>query len=179
MLAASARNRVLSEPTALNGLFRAALLRPEIPRTTLIEWLRSLVSALGRPLEGESRFFIKLDCWHVLALPLIVEAFPETPWIFLHREAAEVLVSQDRSPGAWTVASALAPEAFGIGREEVQGKPLLEYKARTLAAMVAAALRYRECGRGRIVNYRELPRRGCWSTFRGTSAWSSARRSWS
>jgi len=157
MLAAAPRNRVLSEPTALNGLFRAALLRPGIPRATLVDWLRTVVGAMGRPLEGESRYFLKLDCWHVLALPLIVEAFPETPWIFLHRDPAEVLVSQMKLPGAWTVPSVLEPEVFGMKPEETRGMPMLEYRARLLAAIGTAALRHRKCGRGRLVNYQELP----------------------
>ena len=83
MLAALPENRVLSEPTAINAVIRAALLDARIPRATLVDWLRTVVGLLGCPLEGESRYFVKLDCWHVLALPLIVEAFPETPWIFL------------------------------------------------------------------------------------------------
>jgi hypothetical protein len=161
MLAALPENRVLSEPTAINAVIRAALLDGRIPRATLVEWLRTVVGLLGCPLDGEGRYLIKLDCWHVLALPLIVEAFPETPWIFLYRDPAQVLVSQARSPGAWTVTSALEPEIFGEKREYVLSKPRSEYLARTLGCMCAAALQHLGCGRGLLVNYDELPEFVC------------------
>lgn len=157
MLAALPENRALSEPTALNAVTRAALLDDRIPRATLLDWLRTVVSLLGQPLDGETRYFIKLDCWHVLALPLVVEAFPRTPWVFLYRNPAEVLVSQARAPGAWTVPSALEPEVFGVERENVTAMPRNEYLARALSRICDAALRYRDCGRGLLVSYDELP----------------------
>ncbi len=157
MLAALPENRVLSEPTALNAVMRAALVDAGIPRATLVDWVRTVVGLLGCPLEGESRYVIKLDCWHVLALPLMVEAFPNTPWIFLYRNPAEVLVSQARNPGAWTVASALEPEIFGVKAADVLGIPRREYVARALGCMYAAGLEHRGCGRGLLVNYDELP----------------------
>ena len=154
-LGALPENRVLSEPTALNAVVRAALVDARIPRATLIDWLRTVVSLLGRPLDRETRYFLKLDCWHALALPLFVEAFPATPWIFLYRDPAEVLVSQVRAPGAWSVPSALAPEVFGVVRDDMP--PRHEYLARALAKMCDAALSYRDCGRGLLVNYDQLP----------------------
>ena len=157
MLAALPENRVLSEPTAINAVIRAALLDGGIPRAAVVDWLRTVVGLLGCPLDGESRYFLKLDCWHAMALPLIVEAFPETPWIFLYRDPAEVLVSQARSPGAWTVTSALEPEIFGLKREDVRSMARAEYVARALGSMCAAALQHRGCGRGLLVNYDELP----------------------
>jgi hypothetical protein len=157
MLAALPENRVLSEPTAINAVIRAALLDARIPRATLVDWLRTLVGMLGCPLDGESRYFLKLDCWHVLALPLIAEAFPETPWIFLYRDPGEILVSQARSPGAWTVTSALEPEIFGVKREDALSMPRSEYLARMLGRMYTAGLEHRGRGRGVLVNYNELP----------------------
>jgi hypothetical protein len=161
MLAALPENRVLSEPTAINAVIRAALLDVRIPRGTLVDCLRTVVGLLGCPLDGESRYFLKLDCWHVLALPLIVEAFPETPWIFLYRNPAEVIVSQARSPGAWTVTSALEPENFGMKREGALSMPRSEYLARMLGRMYTAGLEHRGCGRGVLVNYDELPEFVC------------------
>jgi hypothetical protein len=155
LLGALPENRVLSEPTALNAVVRAALVDGSIPRATLLDWLRTVVSLLGRPLDRETRHFIKLDCWHALALPLFVEAFPATPWIFLYRDPAEVLVSQVRAPGAWTVPSALEPEVFGVGRDDMP--PRHEYLARALGRICDAALRHRASGRGLLVNYDQLP----------------------
>jgi hypothetical protein len=159
MLAALPENRVLSEPTPLNALVRAALLDASVPHATLLDWLRTVVSLLGRPVEGETRYFIKLDCWHALALPLIVEAFPATPWIFLHRNPAEVLVSQARAPGAWTVPGALEPEVFGVKPEDTL--PRHRYIARALARICEAAVLHRACGRGLLVNYDQLPEFVC------------------
>jgi hypothetical protein len=161
MLAAAPANRSLSEPTPLNAILRAALLDAGIPRATLVDWLRTAVSLLGDPLEGETRYFIKLECWHVLALPLIVEAFPDIPWIFLYRNPAEVLVSQARACGAWTVPSALDPEIFGVGRESVFQMHRHEYQARALAKICEAAWQNRGCGHGMLVNYEQLPEFVC------------------
>jgi hypothetical protein len=159
MLGAIPANRVLSEPPALNGVLRAALLDPTGARETHRRRLRTVVDLLGLPLPGETRYFLKLDCWHVLALPLFVEAFPGVPWIFLHRDPAEVLVSQVRSPGAWSVPGALPPEVFGInGAEPV---PRHEYLARALARLCDAAHRYRGMGRGLLVSYGQLPEFAC------------------
>lgn len=161
MLAALPENRVLSEPSPLNNVIRAALLDEKLPRHTILEWLRTVVGLLGCPLDGETRYFIKLDCWHILALPLFVEAFPDTPWIFLYRNPAEVLVSQRRNPGAWTVWTALEPEVFGVKRESVPQMPRSEYLARALGRMVMAALEFQGCGKGLLVNYDELPEFVC------------------
>ena len=46
-------------------------------------------------------------------------------------------------------------------REDVLSIPRPEYLARTLGCMCAAALRYRGCGRGLLVNYDELPEFVC------------------
>jgi hypothetical protein len=156
MLAAAPANRTLSEPTPLNAVVRASLLDASIPRAALADWLRTLVSLLGCPLVGETHYFLKLECWHALALPLFVEAFPGTPWIFLYRNPAEVLVSQARVPGAWTVPCGLEPEVFGIRPEDALA-PRDRYQARALAAICQAALQYRALGRGLLVNYEQLP----------------------
>jgi hypothetical protein len=52
-----------------------------------------MVAALGQARAGETRLFLKLDCWHMRDLPLFRRAFPNTPWVFLYRDPVEVLVS--------------------------------------------------------------------------------------
>jgi hypothetical protein len=47
----------------------------------------------------ETHYIVKLDSWHIHDLPLVRAAFPDTPWIFLEREPAEVEASQELSPG--------------------------------------------------------------------------------
>lgn len=159
MLGALSSNRVLSEPTAINNILRFALLDSATSREPHRDRLRTVVDVLGFPLPGETRYFVKLDCWHVLALPLFVEAFPATPWIFLYRDPAEVLISQARAPGAWTVPSALEPSILGL--PGACGPTRYEYLARALARMCDAALQYRGMGRGLLVNYDQLPEFVC------------------
>lgn len=164
MLAGLPQNRVLSEPAALHEPIRAALLDREVSKDRAVDWLRTIVGALGRPLPGESHYFLKLDCWHVLALPLLVAAFPSTPWVFLYRDPAEVLVSQLKTAGAWTVPSALAPGVFGLDREEAG--TTCEYRAWALAKMCEAAWNHRDTGRGMFVNYDQLPEAACGELLR-------------
>ncbi len=158
MLAALPKNRVLSEPAALHAPLRAALLDRGISREQAVEWLRTIVGALGRPLPGESHYFLKLDCWHVLGLPLFLEAFPSTPWMFLYRSPAEVLVSQMRACGAWAVPSALDPRIFGPGSA---GLTPCEYRAHALSKICEAALNAYGAGKGMLVNYDQLPEIAC------------------
>lgn len=99
----------LSEPGPLDAVVRFACHRSDIPRARHVALLRAMVGALARPANGEERCFVKLDSWHILALPLFREAFPEVPWLYLFREPVEVLVSQMRMRGYHTVPG-LVPE---------------------------------------------------------------------
>jgi hypothetical protein len=151
MLASSPRNLVLSEPRTVDSVLRL----PE-PETERIEWLRSLVSALGRPPRAETRYVLKLDAWSVLALPVIRRAFPETPWIFLYRDPVEILVSQLLQRGAHIVPGALPPGLFGLEPSDLPATAPEEYCARVLGSIFEAALEG-EDETGMLVEYRELP----------------------
>jgi hypothetical protein len=151
MLAASPRNLVLSEPRPVDSVLRLTA-----SRTERIDWLRSLVGALGRPPRGEVNYVLKLDAWSVLALPLIRAAFPETPWLFLYRDPVEILVSQLSHRGAHMVPGALPPDLFGLEPDSVVTMASEEYCARVLGAICEAALDG-EDERAMFVEYRELP----------------------
>jgi hypothetical protein len=128
MLAAVEENRVMAEPPALDDVLRQ--------RSSLR--LRTIVAGLGQPAAAESRYFLKLDCWHILDYELIREAFPDTPVVFLYRDPLEVLVSQMRNPGQWTA-------QMGVDREaQIAAK---------LGEIMEAALRYAIPR----VDYAELP----------------------
>jgi hypothetical protein len=151
MLAAVERNRVMSEPPALDDVLRLQFRCPEVDPEQLAVWLRAVVSALGQPAtEAERHLFVKWDCWHTHQLPLIRRAFPRTPWIFLYRDPLEVLVSQMRNPGMWTVPGTLEPELTGRA-DPREGRE--EYCAQMLGAICEAALREQAT----LVNYTELP----------------------
>lgn len=144
MLARSARNIVVSEAAPID--FAVQTGRPEV--------LRAMVQAFGRPRGGDQqRLFIKLDSWHALALPLFARAFPDTPWLFLYRDPLEVMVSQQREPGAQMVPQLVASSIFGL--ETMAPGP--DYTARVLGRICAAAAEALAWPAGLAVNYRDLP----------------------
>ncbi len=157
-LMALERNIVASEPAPLDDLLRVPMRQPDLPRETLICWLRAMVAALGQPRNGEHAFYLKADCWHIHHIELLREAFPETPWIFLYRDPVEVMVSQARIPAAWTVPGMLHPAALQMDLADWNPAQTDVYLARALAKICTAGLRAaRQVSSGLLVNYSELP----------------------
>ncbi len=143
MLAALPEHIVLSEPPPLDAILRA------VEAERRIAWLRAWMSAVGQPRAGERELFVKFDAWHVFDLPVIRRAFPDTPWIFLHRNPIEVLVSALRGPGLQFVP--------GL---DMQGMSVVEQRTRVLAAILAAALDHLPAG-GKAIDYSRLPAAVC------------------
>jgi hypothetical protein len=113
------------------------------------EWLRAIVMALG----GGVPYFVKLDSWHIHSLPLFRAAFPETPWMFLHRDPVEVLVSHRRSPGRQSLPGLMDPARLGLDADAI-ALSRDEWCARVLAANLRSA---GQAPGGLLVDYRELP----------------------
>lgn len=156
MLAASPANIVVSEPEPLDAIVQLPFFYGIAPEHHVAA-VRAMVLALGRNRSGASRrFFVKVDSWHALFLPLFRQAFPDTPWIFLYRDPVEVLVSQKRMRGQQAVPGVLPPQLFGIAPDE-QNLPDDDYAARILARTCDAALDNWDAGGGMLVNYHELP----------------------
>ena len=132
MLAAVEENRVMSEPLPVDDAIKLG-----DPAA-----LRTVVGALGQPAAGETRFFLKFDCWHIHDYELIRRVFPRTPAIFLYRQPIEVLVSQLCEPGLWTL-----PLTAVVAREQ--------HVAALLEAILRSALKHADTVR--LVNYTELP----------------------
>jgi len=151
VLAASPANVVVSEAAPLNAVTR----RDDLDDDAKAALLRAMVAALGQARNGETRLFLKLDCWHSRDLPLFRRAFPDTPWVFLYREPVEVMVSQARRRGVQMVPSLVPPATFGVDLPD--GVPDEDYCARVLAAVCEGAVRHYPVGGGRLVNYRQLP----------------------
>ena len=103
----------------------------------------------------QARLFIKLDCWHTLALPLFQRAFPTTPWVFMYRDPVEVMVSQMRQRGSQMVPQFVPPSLYGIALKS--GVPDEDYCARVLASVCEGALRGHADPPGLMVNYQEMP----------------------
>lgn len=155
MLAASPANIVVSEAEPLDSMVQLPFFFG-VSREIHVAAIRAMVLALGRNRAGTQRYFVKVDSWHALFLPLFRQAFPDTPWVFLYRDPVEVLVSQKRMRGQQAVPGVLPPQLFGIEPEE-QNLPDDDYAARILARTCDAALDNWDTGGGMLVNYHELP----------------------
>lgn len=156
MLGALPRTIALSEPTPLDAVLRFILQNADLPRHRRIDLLRAMVAALSRRRQGEARCFIKLDSWHILALPLFREAFPDVPWLYLFREPREVLVSHMRMRGYQTVPSLMPTGIYGAAdTQEVSPEALC---ARILAQYHMAAIEGLSHGDGIAIDYGSLPR---------------------
>jgi len=157
MLKAVPTNVVVSEARPIDATLRAQFTVTETTDDQRITWLRWMVSALGqRRLGGEKHFFVKFDAWNTLDLPLIRQAFPDVPWIFLYRDPVEVLVSHFSNRGAHMIPGVLAPTLFGMDVQSAFSMRPEDYCAKVLASICAAALQHHEDG-GRLISYRELP----------------------
>jgi hypothetical protein len=145
MLAADPDNTVVSEAAPIDAAARTG--DPAL--------LRAMAGAFARPRGvGERRLFLKLDCWHTRFIPLFRAAFPDTPWIFVHREPVEVLVSHARQPGMQMIPSLVGPEVLGIA----PGNPRdPAYHAAVLASVCEGALEGLALGGGLLVDYSDLP----------------------
>jgi hypothetical protein len=156
MLATSPANLAIAEAPPMDSVIIAAAHATGVDRATRVGWIQAMASALGQPRHGEKHFFLKLDNWHVLELPLIAEAFPNVPWIFLYREPLDVLLSQERQRGSQLIPGMMPPQVFSFDPPWTPEVSLSEYTAWVLARILRAAVKHVAVGRGRLVNYGEL-----------------------
>ena len=155
MLAASPRHIVISEAPPLDAILRMD--RCGASDEQRIAWLRGWMSAAGQPRNGEQHLFVKFDAWHTFDLALLRRAFPNTPWIFLHRNPVEVMVSALKAPGSHMVPGLLGIEVPGIGPATAPFMPQAEYCARVLAAVCSAGIEHLRSPGGKSVDYGDLP----------------------
>jgi hypothetical protein len=157
-LASLPGNVVLSEAGPIEAVLRAPERIPGLDDGRHLAWLRGMILALGRRRNpGESRLFVKFDCWHTQAIPLIRRAFPDVPWIFVYREPVEVIVSHLRTVAIQMMPGIRPPAWFKLDLAEALAMPREEYIARVLAAICGSAVEHSELGAGLFVSYRELP----------------------
>jgi len=147
-LAAAESTLVMSEPGLLDEIVQAN--RPE--------WLEWIVSALGQSHAGSAaQYLIKLDSWHIHALPMFRAVFPEVPWIFVYRDPLEVLVSQLSRPGIHASPGAMDPGILGLSAADITGLTRRQWCTRVLKGFMRAALAFSGDPKGMFVDYRELP----------------------
>ncbi len=158
MLAALPSNLVLSEVDPIDDILNAHFKHPHVTEEQRVQWLRSLVTALAwRRSPTEKNVFIKLDCWHVMFLPLIQRAFPGVPWIYQYREPVEVMASAMKQLGRQMIPGVMDASLFGWDAATVGKMSLFEYTAKVLAKLCEAALAEAQAGRGKLLNYQQLP----------------------
>jgi hypothetical protein len=157
MLAALPSNIVVSEASPIDTVVQANRWRPDLSEDRQAHWLNSIIGALGQKRSGnEQRYFVKLDCWHTLALPLFRRAFPAVPWVFMYRDPVEVLVSQLRIPGTQMIPGGVGPNLYGLERSYGPGTAE-DYYAQVLAKVTEPAVAHYAGGGGLLVNYSQLP----------------------
>lgn len=157
-LAALPDSVVLSEPPAFDTLLQWLLASPALPRQAGADLLQGLTAALGQPRrQGDSRLFIKTDCWHICHIDRILGAFPNVPWLFLYRNPVEVLVSQSRLPALYLVPGALIQHGL-TPPEQLQTQPLAHGAWVLSHVMQEAARAMRQYPGGLLLNYSELPK---------------------
>jgi hypothetical protein len=149
-------NIVISEAAPLDEVISSRKTSNH-PQASRIAIFKGLINALGqRRLGNERRLFIKFDAWNIIDLPVIREAFPDVPWIFLYRDPVEVLISQLTQRGAHMIPGVINPYLFGLNPETAFTLEPEDYCAIVLASLFEAGLRCRERG-GLLVNYDQLP----------------------
>ena len=157
MLASIPENVVISEAGPIDALARAHLHAPAAPLEQRADWLKSMVSALGQRRSGsEERYFIKFDARSTFEWPLLRQAFPDVPWIFLYRDPLEVLVSLVARPSNMTTPG-MGDNLLGLPLPEVAEMAIEDYAARILGLLCDTAIRQFPDKRVMLVNYNQIP----------------------
>jgi hypothetical protein len=135
---------VMSEPAPLNEVLLAHF-RLDLERAEYIRWIRKIVLALGQRRTGsESQYFVSLPPWHIHQLPLLRDAFPDTPCQILFRDPEAVMLSHAASPGMLALPGAMAdPRPLGMSIADITRFHPDEWCAQVLAGMMRSALQSR------------------------------------
>lgn len=132
---------VLAEPAPLNALL--GLDPGLVDEAGQVAAVRLLVRALGRRRHGDERLLVlKCSSWNIRRRAVLAAAFPQTPWIWVQRDPAQVLASLLAEPPGWLGLQATPARAaglFGLDPAAVPGMTRAEFAARVLGAMLAAA----------------------------------------
>jgi len=156
MLAALPHSIVVSEAAPIDAVVQARHISPDLGEEQHAAWLRWMIGALGQPRSGgERHYFVKLDSWHTLALPLFRRAYPNVPWIFVYRDPLEVLVSQLQRRGLHMVPGSM-DHVFGFATGH-NLRPPERHCADVLERICDGVLRHHAPGAALLVNYRQLP----------------------
>ena len=154
MIAALPGTIVASEAPPIDGAVQLNHQIAGLPLDIHVRVLRAIVAAIGRDRTGDARgYVIKLDAWHIKALPLFRAAFPDTPWVFMYRDPIEVMVSQKRQSGMMAVPGEIQPDTFAADSED----SVLAHGANVLGQICRAAVDGMASGGGILINYNKMP----------------------
>ncbi len=148
---------VIAEPSPLNALLGLDPDRVDGP--TLVRLVRLLVRALGRCRHGDERqLMLKCTSWNIRRREILAAAFPETPWVWVQRDPAQVMASLLANPPGWLGLGATPPRTarlFGLDPAAVPASGRVEFAARALGAMLWSAAT--DPDRRLCVDYADLP----------------------
>ena len=89
-------------------------------------------------------------------MPLLRQAFPDVPWIFLYRDPVEVLVSLVARPSNMTTPG-MGDNLLGLPPHEIADMTIEDYAARILGLLCETAIRQFPDKRAMLVNYSQIP----------------------
>ncbi|MCC6685185.1 MAG: sulfotransferase [Bacteroidia bacterium] len=94
-------HRVISEPEIINTIFLSKIFNNDSDEKC-IRRLRLAIRLLLQPVNAkEKHAFIKFTSWNIFHAELIRKAFPDIPYIYIHREPAEVISSLKKDPNGF------------------------------------------------------------------------------
>ena len=145
---------VMSEAPVIDDVLRSGW-----PDETRRDVLRAVVTALGQPRAVADRHLIvKFDAWHVLDVPLVQDAFPGVPCVFVYRRPEDVIASQMRMPGQYLLPGVLDPSIAGLASaDDVIAAGREAYCARVLGRLMRAAATLAADGRIELLSYEGFP----------------------
>lgn len=127
------------------------------------EALRQVIEALTRSARpDQDRVILKLSSWNALHLPLVEEAFPEMPKLFIYRQPEEILVSLRDAPAGWMRRADDPVQAkLFLGMAPAMVGHSLGFAAQVLGRIYAtiadAASMPEAAGRWLLIRYDDLP----------------------
>lgn len=122
-------------------------------------FLRAAVHLTGRRRLGdERRLYVKFSCCSLLRLAFVRSIWQDVPWVFIHREPVEIIVSNMRAVPEWLRSESqpeMASAVTGLPAEEAAGLSREEFCARALGRFFDAAAEAADA-RAMLVGYEEL-----------------------
>lgn len=150
---------VYAEPLPLNELLAPP---HKWPRNELVAAVRSLGAAFAQHARGP--YVLKCSSWVTLFADVLLEAFPNTPWVFGMRDPVEVGVSYMKDLPQWLWGESDQARAFArILNPTQQVRSKEEHFARLFSACCDAVAQL-DLTRGKLINYEALPQ-AVWNTL--------------